>query len=142
MKTDETNPADWFMLAQERLEKADALYKEFGASYTGVELLQEVVERYLKGYLIGKGWSLQKIHNLSTLLDAAVERDSQFKSFADLCEELTAQYWEQHYPGGDLAEVGADYEDLRRQAGELIALILAAAPPTEPTDKPSSPGTA
>lgn len=55
MKTDETNPADWFMLAQERLEKADALYKEFGASYTGVELLQGVVERYLKGYLIGKG---------------------------------------------------------------------------------------
>jgi hypothetical protein len=36
--------------------------------------------------------------------------------------------------GGDLAEVGADYEDLRRQTGELIALILAA-PPTEPTDK-------
>jgi HEPN domain-containing protein len=128
MKTDETNPADWFMLAQERLEKADALYKQFGASYTGVELLQEALERYLKGHLIGKGWSLQKIHNLSTLLDAAVERDSRFKSFADLCEGLTAQYWEQHYPGGDLADVGKDYDVLRLQAGEMIALILATVP--------------
>lgn len=128
MKTDETNPADWFMLAQERLEKADALYKQFGASYTGVELLQEALERYLKGHLIGKAWPLQKIHNLSTLLDAAVERDSRFKSFADLCEGLTAQYWEQHYPGGDLADVGKDYDVLRLQAGEMIALILATVP--------------
>lgn len=96
-----------------------------GACYSAVELLQEALERYLKGFLIGRGWPLQKIHNLSTLLDAAVERDSHFKSFADLCEGLTAQYWELHYPGGDLADVGKDYVVLRHQAGEMIALILA-----------------
>ena len=125
MKTDETLPEHWYLLAKERMEAADALLATRGACYSAVELLQESVERYLKGFLIGKGWPLQRIHNLSTLLDAAVEIDSQFKSFADLCENLTAQFWEQHYPGGDLTDVGADFEDLRQQAGELVALILA-----------------
>jgi HEPN domain-containing protein len=98
LKTDETNPADWFLLARERLEAADAVRAARGACYSAVELLQEAIERYLKGYLIGKGWPLQRIHNLSTLLDAAIRKDARFKEFADLCEGLTAQFWEQHYP--------------------------------------------
>ena len=129
MKTDETLPAHWYLLAKERMEAADALLATRGACYSAVELLQESVERYLKGFLIGKGWPLQRIHNLSTLLDAAVEIDSQFKSFADLCENLTAQFWEQHYPDGDLTDVGADFEELRQQAGKLVARILADPPP-------------
>jgi len=72
MKTDETNPQDWFLLARERLEAADAVRHACGANSSAVELLQEAAERYLKGFLIGKGWILQRIHNLSSLLDAAV----------------------------------------------------------------------
>jgi HEPN domain-containing protein len=112
VKTDETNPHDWFLLARERLKAADAVREACGAGSSAVELLQEAAERYLKGFLIAKGWSLQRIHNLSTLLDAAVQSDSRFHEFADLCESLTAQFWEQHYPGGDLTEVGADYDQL------------------------------
>jgi len=118
-------------LARERLEAADAVHAARGACSSTVELLQEAIERYLKGYLVGKGWPLQRIHNLSALLDAAVQKDARFKSFADLCDGLTAQFWEQHYPGGDLSEVGADYGALRQQAGELIAMILAAFPPAQ-----------
>jgi HEPN domain-containing protein len=98
MKTDETNPQDWFFLARERLAAADAVRQTCGAGSSAVELLQEAVERYLKGFLIGSGWCLQRIHNLSTLLDAAIQVDARFKSFADLCEALTAQFWAQHYP--------------------------------------------
>lgn len=76
-----------------------------------------------------EGWSLQRIHNLSTLLDAAIQIDPRFKGFADLCEALTAQFWAQHYPGGDLTEVGADYDQLRQQVGEMVALILGEVPP-------------
>lgn len=137
MKTDEANPSDWFMLGKERLEAADALHEACGVSYSGVELLQEAVERYLKGFLIGKGWSLRKIHNLSTLLDAVIARDSRFIQFADLCESLTAQFWGQHYPGGDLTDVGSDYDELRQQAGELIALILTSVPPCSPSKQES-----
>ena len=90
-----------------------------------MELLQEAVERFLKAYLISKGWELQKIHNLSTLLDYSVGFDESFKAHADLSENLTVQFWAQHYPGDDLSEVGLDYPELRDQAGKLIALIEA-----------------
>ena len=130
MKTDEKNPRDWFLLAKERLEKADVLFNLFGASYSGVELLQEAVERYLKGYLVAQGWPLERIHDLNRLVEAAMAFDPQFGDFAELAHSLTEQFWEQHYPGGDLTEVGSDYEVLRQQAGEMIALILASVPPS------------
>lgn len=60
MITDPQNPQHWILLAQERLEKVDALFERFGSSYSGVELLQEAVERFLKGYLVAKGWRLIK----------------------------------------------------------------------------------
>ena len=113
MKTDEKNPQDWLYLARERLQAADALFLSLGATYSGVELLQESVERFLKAYLISRGWELLKIHNLSTLLDYAVSFDERFKNNADLSENLTAQFWAQHYPGDDLSEVGLDYPELR-----------------------------
>ena len=72
--TDPANPDHWFLLAKDRLEKADAVYAQFGASWTGVELLQEAAERYLKGYLVSRGWTLVKTHDLSRLLAAACER--------------------------------------------------------------------
>ena len=100
-----------------------------GVCNSAVELLQESVERYLKGYLVSTGWPLQRIHNLSTLLDAAVQRDARFKAFADLCEGLTAQFWEQHYPGGDLEDVGVDYDLLRTEAAKMISLVLLASGP-------------
>jgi HEPN domain-containing protein len=65
MKTDETNPQDWFLLAAERLSAADVLYGESGSTYSGIEILQEAVERYLKGFLIAKGWRLRKVHDLT-----------------------------------------------------------------------------
>lgn len=123
MKTDETNWEDWFFLARERLSAADALRESIGTSLSGVELLQESIERFLKGYLRARGWELRKIHNWATLLDHAVEVDQRFKEFAELCESLTAQFWAQHYPGDDLEDVGSDYDDLRKQADGLIELI-------------------
>ena len=123
MRTDETNPLDWLILARERLTSADALFQSLGATLSGIELLQEAIERFLKGFLISKGWKLQKIHNLSTLLDHAVTFDEQFKAHADLCENLTVQFWAQHYPGDDVSEVGLDYEILRNQSEQLVALV-------------------
>jgi len=39
------------------------------------------------------------------------------------CQSLTEQFWEQHYPGGDLDEVGEDYSNIRNAVGEIISLI-------------------
>ncbi len=129
MKTREDNPADWFLLAASRLRGADVLRKAEGVTLLGIEALHEAVERYLKGYLVFKGWKLERIHDLSRLIECATYYDQAFQQYALLADTLTQQFWAQHYPGGDLTEVGADYDDLRKQAGELIALILASVPP-------------
>lgn len=121
---DDANPENWFALAQERMESADALFAARGPCYSAVELLQEGVERYLKGYLVGNGWKLERIHDLNRLIDIARTYDNGFTTFAPLAQSLTEQFWAQHYPGGDLTDVGADYEALRQAAGELIGLIL------------------
>ena len=54
MQTNEKNPQDWLLLASERLRSADTLVHAGGVCYSSVELLQEAVERYLKGYLIAQ----------------------------------------------------------------------------------------
>ena len=123
MKTDENNPQDWLFLARERLESADALAVHRGPTYSVVELLQESVERYLKGYLVSRGWKLERIHDLAPLVEAATAFDARFAVFDEMAYSLTEQFWEQHYPGGDLTEVGFDYSELRRDVGELVKLI-------------------
>jgi hypothetical protein len=68
------------------------------------------------------------------LNDEAKKFEPKFDAFDDLCESLTEQFWAQHYPGGDLSTVGADYEELRQQTGELVAVIQTLIP-YEPASK-------
>lgn len=128
MTTREDNPYDWFTLAADRLRGADVLYQAGGVTYLGVEALHEAIERYLKGYLVARGWTIKRTHNLPHLLDQAILYDPAFKRYADLAESLTDQFWAQHYPGGDMEGFGANYAELRSQSGQLIELILKATP--------------
>ena len=98
MITREDNPRDWFALAKDRLQGADTLRHASGITYLGVEALHEAVERYLKGYLVGRGWVLERTHNLSHLLDQAVAFDPAFKCYAGLTESLTDQFWANTIP--------------------------------------------
>ncbi len=129
MKTDENNPQDWLRSARSRLHSTDLLYPIEGASESVIELLQEATERFLKAYLIGRGWKLHKIHDLGALVAEAVTLDPRFTVFEDFADNLTDQFWEQHYPGGDLDEIGQDYPDLRQALGELVALVESAIAP-------------
>jgi HEPN domain-containing protein len=73
--------------------------------------------------LIGRGWQLQKVHDLSHLLEECIRRDVRFEVFQDLADDLTEQFLAQHYPGGDISCVGSNYETMRHQVTELVALI-------------------
>lgn len=88
-----------------------------------IELLQEASERFLKAYLLSQGWKLRKIHDLGALVAEAVNLDPRFTAFEDFADSLTDQFWAQHYPGGDLDEVGHDYPALRQSLGEMAQLI-------------------
>jgi HEPN domain-containing protein len=123
LKTDENNPLDWLRSARTRLHSADLLHPIEGANESVIELLQEASERFLKAYLLSRGWKLRKIHDLGALLAEAVNLDQRFSAFGDFADSLTDQFWAQHYPGGDLEGVGQDYPALRQSLGHLVDLI-------------------
>jgi len=127
-QSDENDPADWFYLAADRLKAADILWNSEGLTASGLELLQESVERYLKGYLIAKGWKLVKTHDLVTLTAQAATYDSWFASYRAFAQELTDDFFAQHYPGEDWQSIGQNYPDLRHQAGEMVSLIQLSLP--------------
>jgi HEPN domain-containing protein len=122
-QSSETDPADWFFSAADRLRVADWAWERDGLTLTGVELLQEAVERYLKGWLIARGWSLDRTHDLRKLISVAMTIDPAFNRFKSFADELTDDFFAQHYPGGDWTNVGQNYETLRKQAGEIVSLI-------------------
>jgi HEPN domain-containing protein len=123
VKTEEDNPQDWLRSARSRLASADTLYPIEGATEAVIELLQEATERFLKAYLIAYGWELRRIHDLGALVAEAVQHDSCFANFEEFADNLTDQFWAQHYPGGDLSEIGQDFPDLRRSLGEMIKIV-------------------
>lgn len=135
-QSSETDPADWFYAANERLRGADLFWESDGLTLVGIELLQEAAERYLKGYLIAKGWPLARTHDLRTLVSEAVGIDPAFARFKGLAADLTADFFAQHYPGGDWTNVGLNYETMRKEAAEMIDLIHQSLPqffPPPPT---------
>ena len=136
-KSSESDPADWFYVAAERLRAADVAWEHNGLTFSGIELLQEAMERYLKGYLIAVGWQLERTHDLRKLLSVAMTHDPAFAAFQSFTDELTDDFFAQHYPGGDWTYVGQNYESMRAQAGKIVALIQQSLPqffPKPPTN--------
>jgi len=114
---------EWFERAKHDLESVKLIVNANGYADTAVVLLQQAVEKYLKGYLIGKGWKLIKTHNLKQLLDEAIKYNSQFGNFHDLAIDLTEYYIEEKYPYSkvlvSLEEVKENYEAVK----ELLKII-------------------
>jgi HEPN domain-containing protein len=51
--------------------------------------LQQALEKYLKGYLLLKGWGLKPTYDLKELLDEVIKFNPDLKQFYDLCLEVT-----------------------------------------------------
>jgi HEPN domain-containing protein len=124
MRTDETNPQDWFDSGRERLHVSDLAFADDGyACMTTMELLQESVERYFKGWLISQGWMLVRTHDLSRLLHEAELLEPRFSIYAEYADDLTQAFLQSHYPGGDPDLVGLDYQQLRESTTTLLELM-------------------
>ena len=92
---------------------AQLLYDERGYTDTIAFLIQQAIEKYLKGFLVYKGISPRKTHNLDFLLKRAIEFDKDFDEFIDLCRKATRYYIEERYPPSpapqySYEEIGAD----------------------------------
>lgn len=118
---------EWLDRGNNDMQTAQLAFPAGAPSDTIAGLLQQAAEKYLKGYLIHKGWRLKKTHNLVELVDTAMGYDAAFRDFLDLAQHLTAYYLEARYPPGPPREYPREeIADILKQAEKLIAKIVEA----------------
>lgn len=85
--------------------------------------LQQALEKSLKGFLIARGWSLRRTHNLSVLLDEAVTFVPALERHRTLCQEVSAFYVEERYPLSVQPPSRDELEPLFARAQQLIGSL-------------------
>ena len=90
---------EWFEKGKHDIEGAKLLFNAEHYTDTIGILIQQAIEKYLKGFLIYHGWKLEKIHDLVRLLAEAVRYRADLGEFEDRCRHISEYYFEGRYPG-------------------------------------------
>lgn len=115
-------PEDWVARAAKDLKRVSPRLQEEDIEEAAVHL-QQAIEKYLKGYLISKGWRLKPTHDLELLLDEAVKFNSNLERFRDLCLEVTPYYIQERYPFFITEPSSEEIRQLLDLTKELVATI-------------------
>lgn len=87
--------------------------------------LQQAAEKYLKGYLLGKGWALKQTHDLEVLLNEAIVHDDGFEQYLDHCLMIREFYVQERYPFiGSPPPPRSELEGAIKAIREMTLLIL------------------
>ena len=115
---------EWLARGSNDLQTAQLAFQAGAPTGTIAVLLQQASEKYLKGYLISKGWRLKKTHDLVALMDGAIEYDAVFSDYLDMARRLTAYYLEDRYPPGPPTDYPREeIAHVLEQTEKLIARI-------------------
>jgi HEPN domain-containing protein len=117
-------PADWLKVAEKDWDRVKRNLRDDDAEAAGF-FLQQSLEKYLKAYLLGKGWKLKKVHELDSLLDFAVKYNSNLETFRSLLERVSGYYFTERYP--HLVEEALTINDIKKdikEAKEFIKLLF------------------
>jgi HEPN domain-containing protein len=87
----------WLEIAEKDLCRAKWLLDYDDAELAGF-CLQQAVEKFLKAFLISKGWIHRKNCNLVSLLNDAISFDSSLEQYREVCREITLFYYIKLYP--------------------------------------------
>ncbi len=113
-------PRDWLKIADKDWARARLLLDSGDPELAGF-CLQQAVEKYLKAFLLAKGWQLRRIHNLDTLLDDAVVYIPQLENYREVCIKATAFYFVERYPL--IVQNGVTEEDVKGALEETKGLV-------------------
>ncbi|MBD3234950.1 MAG: HEPN domain-containing protein [candidate division Zixibacteria bacterium] len=98
MKSEESRYfGDWFRIGAKEIERAKRLLEDGDLDAAGFNI-QQAVEKYIKGYLLSKGWELRRIHNLDILLNDAMDYEPSLDEYRQDCIKITHYYVEDRYP--------------------------------------------
>ena len=82
MRRESGLPGDWFEKASRDLRRVEVLLADDDIEGAGFHL-QQAAEKYLKGYLLGRGWPLKRTHDLEVLVNEAMTHDDRFEKYLD-----------------------------------------------------------
>lgn len=93
-----TLPDDWFKKGDDDKQAVGILLEHGGKSSVAAFLMQQMLEKYMKGFLLSKGWKLKRTHDLEELLDEIIEFDASFEDSREISQKATAFYFLERYP--------------------------------------------
>ncbi|MEM3526014.1 MAG: HEPN domain-containing protein [Candidatus Jordarchaeaceae archaeon] len=97
MKAKEQIVKEWIERGKHDLDAAKILID--GKCFdVAVFHIHQAIEKYLKAYLISKGWKLKKIHDLELLITKATNFDTAFQKYLELGRKLNVFYYDERYP--------------------------------------------
>lgn len=114
--------ADWLRIAEKDLIRVNKLLDQDDPELAGF-CLQQAVEKFLKAFLLLKGWKLRRIHNLDALLDDAMAFDNSFSQFRMICIRITSFYFLERYPSIDIKITKNDVQTAHEQVSALIKKV-------------------
>ena len=118
-----TYPRDWLAIAERDLSRVDRCLRDRDPEAAGF-FLQQALEKFLKAFLLSKGWRLRRIHDLEALLDDVVEYDGHFETFRLVCQRVTGYYLVERYPLPGVSPPGEDeVNEALETARDLVSKI-------------------
>jgi HEPN domain-containing protein len=117
---DSLYPQDWFRIGEKDLKRAEHLLTIDDPEGAGYHL-QQSVEKYLKGFLLYKGWKLKRIHDLEVLLNDALKYEKTLEKYRNLLQKVTGYYVIDRYPLASAPTLTS--EEVRESIAEAEELI-------------------
>lgn len=97
---DDSSPyaQSWLSVALDDIQAAELILDHDGPANAAGIHVQKALEKYLKAYLLFRGWRLKRTHDLAELLEDAIPHDPTFEEYCHVCEEVTKYYLDDRYP--------------------------------------------
>jgi len=83
--------------------------------------LQQATEKFLKAFLLSKGWQLERIHDLEPLLNEALKYDGSLEHFRETLQKITAFYMVERYPF--VSEIEITEQDVNQASVGIEGLV-------------------
>lgn len=90
-------PADWLRIAEKDFTRIEYLRNFHDAEAAGF-YLQQAVEKFLKAFLLSKGWRLQRIHDLEPLLNEAIKHNPSYEQYRAVLQRISGFCFFDRYP--------------------------------------------
>lgn len=121
--SDSHYPSDWLRIAERDVERVQKLLDLHDPEAAGF-YPQQATEKFLKAFLLSKGWILRRVHDLEALLNEALVFDKTQEQHGLILQKTLGLYLLERYPlvtESELTE--AEIRELLRDVSSLFESI-------------------